>query len=74
MQEYNVRPSNSSDKSYFIGRFVQGLPAFSKKKGCESKWSLHKEGLKGRQLTDALRVALLALSNFVFSCPLHNKI
>lgn len=55
IREYNVRPSNSSDKSYFIGRFVQGLPAFSKKKGCESKWSLHKEGLKGRQLTDALR-------------------
>lgn len=55
IREYNVRPSNSSDKSYFIGRFVQGLPAFSKKKGCEAKWSLHKEGLKGRQLTDALR-------------------
>lgn len=55
IREYNVRPSNISDKSYFIGRFVQGLPAFSKKKGSEAKWSLHKEGLKGRQLTDALR-------------------
>uniref|UniRef100_A0A5B7BCI8 Transcription initiation factor IIF subunit alpha n=1 Tax=Davidia involucrata TaxID=16924 RepID=A0A5B7BCI8_DAVIN len=55
IREYNVRPSSSSDKNYFIGRFVTGLPSFSKKQNAESKWSLHKEGLQGRQLTDALR-------------------
>ncbi|EEF43004.1 transcription initiation factor IIF subunit alpha [Ricinus communis] len=55
IREYNVRASSSSDKNYFIGRFVTGLPSFSKKKNAENKWSLQKEGLQGRQLTDALR-------------------
>ncbi|KAF2302337.1 hypothetical protein GH714_034143 [Hevea brasiliensis] len=53
--EYNVRVSPDNDKNYFIGRFVTGLPSFSKKKNAENKWSLHKEGLQGRQLTDVLR-------------------
>ncbi|XWS19331.1 hypothetical protein CRYUN_Cryun31cG0006000 [Craigia yunnanensis] len=34
---------------------MTGLPNFSKKKNAENKWSLQKEGLQGRQLTDALR-------------------
>ncbi|KAK6932814.1 Transcription initiation factor IIF, alpha subunit [Dillenia turbinata] len=55
IREYNVRASPGSDKNYFIGRFVSGLPNFSKKKGAENKWSLKKEGLQGRQVTDALR-------------------
>ncbi|KAG5252486.1 hypothetical protein OIU76_021603 [Salix suchowensis] len=55
IREYNVRASTSSDKNYFIGRFVSGLPSFSKKKNAENKWSLHKEGISGRQITDALR-------------------
>ncbi|KAJ9183311.1 hypothetical protein P3X46_007180 [Hevea brasiliensis] len=55
IREYNVRASPSSDKNYFIGRFVTGLPSFSKKKNAENKWLLQKEGLQGRQLTDALR-------------------
>ncbi|XP_038712151.1 transcription initiation factor IIF subunit alpha isoform X1 [Tripterygium wilfordii] len=55
IREYNVRASPSSDKNFFIGRFVSGLPNFSKKKNAENKWSLQKEGLQGRQLTDALR-------------------
>ncbi|XP_065867533.1 transcription initiation factor IIF subunit alpha isoform X1 [Euphorbia lathyris] len=55
IREYNVRASPSGDKNYFIGRFVTGLPSFSKKKNAENKWSLHKEGLHGRQVTDALR-------------------
>ncbi|KAJ6749464.1 hypothetical protein OIU85_000137 [Salix viminalis] len=55
IREYNVRASTSSDKNYFIGRFVSGLPSFSKKKNAENKWSLHKEGIIGRQITDALR-------------------
>ncbi|KAI9161415.1 hypothetical protein LWI28_017164 [Acer negundo] len=55
IREYNVRPSASSDKNYFIGRFVTGLPNFSKKKNAENKWTLHKEGLQGRQVTDAMR-------------------
>ncbi|XP_071713883.1 transcription initiation factor IIF subunit alpha [Rutidosis leptorrhynchoides] len=54
IREYNVRASSSSEKNYFIGRFVTGLPNFSKKKN-ENKWSLQKEGLQGRQVTDTLR-------------------
>lgn len=55
IREYNVRASSSSDKNYFIGRFATGLPNFSKKKSAENKWTLQKEGLQGRQVTDALR-------------------
>ncbi|KAK4771704.1 hypothetical protein SAY86_013479 [Trapa natans] len=55
IREYNVRASPGGEKNYFIGRFVAGLPNFSKKKSAENKWSAHKEGLQGRQLTDALR-------------------
>ncbi|KAI7746516.1 hypothetical protein M8C21_026254 [Ambrosia artemisiifolia] len=54
IREYNVRASAASDKNYFIGRFVTGLPSFSKKKS-DNKWSLQKEGLQGRQVTDTLR-------------------
>lgn len=50
-----MRASSASDKNYFIGRFVTGLPGFSKKKN-DNKWSLQKEGLQGRQITDTLRV------------------
>lgn len=57
-----MRASSSSDKKYFIGRFVSGLPSFSKKRKAD-KWSIQKEGLQGRQLSDALRV---------FSCLLNN--
>jgi hypothetical protein len=35
---------------------VTGLPNFSKKKNAENKWALQKEGLQGRQVSDALRV------------------
>ncbi|XP_072974176.1 transcription initiation factor IIF subunit alpha isoform X1 [Typha angustifolia] len=55
IREYNVRASTSADKAFSIARFVTGLPPFSKKKSAENKWSLHKEGLQGRQVTDALR-------------------
>ncbi|KAI3716864.1 hypothetical protein L1987_68069 [Smallanthus sonchifolius] len=54
IREYNVRASSANDKNYFIGRFVTGLPSFSKKKN-DNKWSLQKEGLQGRQVTDTLR-------------------
>ncbi|XP_073149811.1 transcription initiation factor IIF subunit alpha-like isoform X2 [Henckelia pumila] len=53
IREYNVRASSSSYKSYFIGRFATGVPNFKKKH--DNKWSLQKEGLQGRQVTDALR-------------------
>lgn len=51
---------------------MTGLPNFSKKKNAENRWSLLKDGLQGRQLTDALRVLkiiltqlmLFSLSNF----------
>ncbi|KAF5943567.1 hypothetical protein HYC85_017644 [Camellia sinensis] len=55
IREYNVRTSSSSDKNFFIGRFMTGLPNFSRKQNADNKWSLQKEGLQGRQLTDALR-------------------
>lgn len=35
---------------------MTGLPDFSKKKSAENKWSLKKEALKSRQMTDSLRV------------------
>ncbi|XP_051190269.1 transcription initiation factor IIF subunit alpha isoform X1 [Lolium perenne] len=54
IREYNVRANATTDKSFSIGRFVTGLPPFSKKKNAENKWSLHKEGLQGRQLTDKM--------------------
>ncbi|KAF9607773.1 hypothetical protein IFM89_000120 [Coptis chinensis] len=53
IREYNVRTNASTEKNYFIGRFVSGLP-FSKKKNAE-KWCIQKEGLQGRNVTDALR-------------------
>lgn len=55
IREYNVRASSSSDKNYFIGRFATGLPNFSKKKSAENKWTLQKEGLQNRQVSDAVR-------------------
>ncbi|CAN1343782.1 Transcription initiation factor IIF subunit alpha [Linum perenne] len=55
IREYNVRASPSNDKNYFIGRFMGGLPSFSKKKSAENKWSIHKEGLQGRMLSESLR-------------------
>ena len=57
-QEYNVRANAVTDKTYSIGRFVTGLPPFSKKKSAENKWSLHKEGLQGRQIHDNMRVCI----------------
>ncbi|GMH15764.1 hypothetical protein Nepgr_017605 [Nepenthes gracilis] len=55
IREYHVRASTTNDKNYFLGRFVTGLPNFSKKKSAENKWILQKEGIHGRQITDALR-------------------
>uniref|UniRef100_A0A1D1YDQ2 Transcription initiation factor IIF subunit alpha n=1 Tax=Anthurium amnicola TaxID=1678845 RepID=A0A1D1YDQ2_9ARAE len=55
IREYNVRASTSTDKAFSIGRFVTGLPPFSRKRSSENKWSLQKEGLQGRQLTEGLR-------------------
>ena len=40
---------------------MTGLPSFSKKKNAENKWSLHKEGILGRQITDALKVIMIFL-------------
>ncbi|CAA7054410.1 unnamed protein product [Microthlaspi erraticum] len=56
IREYNVRASTATEKNYFIGRFVTGLPNF--KKGSENKWSLRKDIPQGRQYTDAQREKL----------------
>ncbi|XP_021719775.1 transcription initiation factor IIF subunit alpha-like [Chenopodium quinoa] len=58
IREYNVRTNSSNDKNYFIGRFPTGLPNFSKKKSAENKWTLQKEGLQGRPITDTLKEKL----------------
>ncbi|XP_047307938.1 transcription initiation factor IIF subunit alpha-like [Impatiens glandulifera] len=55
IREYNVRASSSSDKKFSIGRFGTGLPNFSRKQHAENKWTLQKEGLQGRLVTDTLR-------------------
>uniref|UniRef100_A0A0D2ZX91 Transcription initiation factor IIF subunit alpha n=1 Tax=Brassica oleracea var. oleracea TaxID=109376 RepID=A0A0D2ZX91_BRAOL len=55
IREYNVRAATPTDKNYFIGRFVSGLPNF-KKGSSENKWSLRKDIPQGRQFTDAQRV------------------
>ncbi|KAL1198945.1 Transcription initiation factor IIF subunit alpha [Cardamine amara subsp. amara] len=57
IREYNVRAAPPTDKNYFIGRFVSGLPNF-KKGGSENKWSLRKDIPQGRQFTDAQREKL----------------
>jgi transcription initiation factor TFIIF subunit alpha len=54
IREYNVRAANAcTDKTFFFGRFVSGTRPFSRKRSADIKWSLHKDGLQGRQLTDA---------------------
>ncbi|KAE8689676.1 Transcription initiation factor IIF subunit alpha [Hibiscus syriacus] len=55
IREYNVRASPTTDKTYFIGRFMTGLPNFSKKKNAENRWSMQKDGLQGCQVTEAMR-------------------
>ncbi|RLN19274.1 transcription initiation factor IIF subunit alpha isoform X2 [Panicum miliaceum] len=60
IREYNVRANAITDKTYSIGRFVTGLPPFSKK-SAENKWSLHKEGLQGRQIPDNMRPLLRSI-------------
>ncbi|XP_074270178.1 transcription initiation factor IIF subunit alpha-like [Silene latifolia] len=55
IREYNVRQSSSIDKNYFIGRFAAGLPTFSNKNSSQNQWSLVKEGINGRHLTDSLK-------------------
>ncbi|RZC76729.1 hypothetical protein C5167_000854 [Papaver somniferum] len=55
IREYNVRACSTSEKNYFVGRFVSGVPVFSKKKNADNRWALRKQGLVGRQVTDTLR-------------------
>ncbi|KAI3834449.1 hypothetical protein MKX03_032560 [Papaver bracteatum] len=55
IREYNVRACSTSEKNYFVGRFVSGVPVFSKKKNAGNRWALRKQGLVGRQVTDTFR-------------------
>jgi hypothetical protein len=55
LQEFNVK-AHPVNKPHFVGRFLQGLPSLSRKKSGDPKWNMQREGLQGRQLTDALRV------------------
>lgn len=73
-QEYNVR-AQTINKQHFVGRFLQGLPAFSKKKASGTRWSLQREGLQGRQLTEALRVLTITTSCIFFiAFPLNPNV
>ncbi|KAI5075755.1 hypothetical protein GOP47_0009831 [Adiantum capillus-veneris] len=54
IREYNVK-AYPTTKPFFVSRFLQGVPSFSKKKGSDPKWTMHREGLQGRQVTEALR-------------------
>eukprot|EP00250_Pteridium_aquilinum_P028593 c37436_g1_i1 orf=57-1688(+) len=54
IREYNVK-AHPLNKPHFVARFLQGVPSFVKKKGNDSKWTMQREGLQGRQLTEALR-------------------
>jgi transcription initiation factor TFIIF subunit alpha len=72
MQEYNVR-AQPVNKQHFVGRFLQGLPAFSKKKTGATKWTLQREGLQGRQVTDALRV-LISAKTLAFSLACWHEV
>ncbi|GAB2223292.1 hypothetical protein Droror1_Dr00017432 [Drosera rotundifolia] len=72
-QEYNVRPSAGNEKNYFIGRFGSGLLTFgTKKKSSDTRWTLQKEGLQGRQVTDTLKTRILVyhICLMVFTKPL----
>ncbi|KAI3940052.1 hypothetical protein MKW92_050342 [Papaver armeniacum] len=55
IREYNVRACSTSEKNYFVGRFVSGVPVFTKKKNADNRWALRKQGLVGRQVTDTFR-------------------
>ncbi|RHN72621.1 putative transcription factor C2H2 family [Medicago truncatula] len=68
IREYNVHASSATDKKYFLGRFMNGLPDFSKKKSAKNKWSLKKDGLKGRQVTDSTRVLNFDLGLLLCLC------
>ncbi|KAL3693420.1 hypothetical protein R1sor_007071 [Riccia sorocarpa] len=54
IREYTVK-HHAPSKHFFVGRFHQGIPNFSKRKTGETKWGMHKEGAQGRQLTEAQR-------------------
>ncbi|GLJ24150.1 hypothetical protein SUGI_0460710 [Cryptomeria japonica] len=54
IREYNVRACDTNNKRFSIGTFKDGLPEFFKK-GSAEKLFVHKEGLKGPRLTDAVR-------------------
>ncbi|KAL3627402.1 Transcription initiation factor IIF subunit alpha [Castilleja foliolosa] len=53
IREYYVHAYPSGDRNYSIARFATGLPNFKKKN--ENKWTMQKEGLQGRQVSDTLR-------------------
>lgn len=61
-----------SEKIFHIGRFTTGLPPFSKKKSADNKWSLQKEGLQGRQITDGLKVYDLSPGLFTILMVSHS--
>ena len=71
LQEFNVK-AHPVSKPHFVGRFLQGLPSLSRKKSGDPKWTMQREGLQGRQLTDALRVFFMLLVPFMYQ--LHVRI
>ncbi|GLJ16970.1 hypothetical protein SUGI_0293450 [Cryptomeria japonica] len=54
-EEYNVQASNINNKCFSIGTFKDCLPNFLNE-GSAAKLFMHKEGRKGPQLTNTVRV------------------
>ena len=73
LQEFNVK-AHPVSKPHFVGRFLQGLPSLSRKKSGDPKWTMQREGLQGRQLTDALRVFFFFMLLVPFMYQLYVRI
>ena len=73
LQEFNVK-AHPVSRPHFVARFLQGLPSLSRKKSGDPKWTMQREGLQGRQLTDALRVFFFFMLLVRFMYRLHDTI
>ncbi|KAI5081084.1 hypothetical protein GOP47_0004267 [Adiantum capillus-veneris] len=54
IRECNIN-AYPTTKPFFVGRFLHGVPFFTKKKGNEPNWSMVREGLQSRRVSEAPR-------------------
>lgn len=57
IKEFPVRV-NQSNKNYYVGKFLQGMPVFGGKKATGTTWTMHKEAVQNRNISDAARERL----------------